>query len=139
MHNVATRIEVSFGDCDPAGIVFYPRYFAWADRTFHDYLRPMGGHASICRNLNAVGIGLIAVEARFRRPVRDGDVLVMACRAVAWSERNVTIEHVGTVDEQVVVKVNETRGVFCLSENGIFASETIPFRRLVDEFDQGRE
>lgn len=139
MHDVATRVEVSFGDCDPAGIVFYPRFFAWADRAFHDTLRPMGGHAAICQQLNAVGIGLIAAEARFRRPVRDGDLLVIACRVIAWSERSLNLEYVGTVGDQMVVKMNETRGVFCLSENGIFASETIPFRRLVEEFDQGRE
>ena len=24
-------IRVQWGDCDPAGIVFYPRYFEWFD------------------------------------------------------------------------------------------------------------
>ena len=25
------QILIAWGDCDPAGIVFYPRYFAWFD------------------------------------------------------------------------------------------------------------
>ena len=31
-------VGVSFGDCDPAGIVFYPNFFRWFDRCFHHFL-----------------------------------------------------------------------------------------------------
>ncbi len=34
------RIRVEWGDCDPAGIVFYPRYFEWFDRCTHHCSRP---------------------------------------------------------------------------------------------------
>ena len=26
-----TRVEIQFGDCDPAGIVYYPNYFRFFD------------------------------------------------------------------------------------------------------------
>jgi 4-hydroxybenzoyl-CoA thioesterase len=134
-----TVVEVSFGDCDPAGIVFYPNYFAWADRAFHDFLRPLGGHAALCAKLGALGIGLISADARFRRPVRDGDSLTLTCRISEWSDRSFTLEYVGSVDAEIAVKVKERRGVLCASDNGIFAAETTGFRLLVENVGQGRE
>ena len=48
--------QVSFGDCDPAEIVFYPNFFRWVDRCFHEMLRQrLGGHARLCRDLGAQG------------------------------------------------------------------------------------
>jgi acyl-CoA thioesterase FadM len=29
-----TEILVAWGDCDPAGIVYYPNYFHWFDTIF---------------------------------------------------------------------------------------------------------
>jgi 4-hydroxybenzoyl-CoA thioesterase len=31
------QLHVKFGDCDPAGIVFYPNYFRWMDSVLHGY------------------------------------------------------------------------------------------------------
>jgi 4-hydroxybenzoyl-CoA thioesterase len=41
MHD-ATTWTVDWGDCDPAGIVFYPRYFAWFDRAAHRFFEAKG-------------------------------------------------------------------------------------------------
>jgi len=51
--------RVSFGDCDPAGIAYYPNMFKWIDTTFHDWMRIHGGHATLCKRLEAIGIGLM--------------------------------------------------------------------------------
>ncbi|ANP90930.1 hypothetical protein BMW22_27065 (plasmid) [Rhizobium leguminosarum] len=53
--------KVKFGDCDAAGIVFYPNYFAWFDPTFHSWLLPHGGHGALVTRLGAIGIGLMQV------------------------------------------------------------------------------
>ena len=31
VRNNTIQLHVEFGDCDPAGIVFYPNYFRWMD------------------------------------------------------------------------------------------------------------
>jgi acyl-CoA thioesterase FadM len=36
-----SSFEVQFGDCDPAGIVFYPNYLAWFDAAFGRMLRAL--------------------------------------------------------------------------------------------------
>ena len=35
-------LRIEWGDCDPAGIVFYPRFFAWMDLASHVLAREMG-------------------------------------------------------------------------------------------------
>lgn len=39
---VAIETSVTWGDCDPAGVVFYPRIFAWMDRAAHSLFRRIG-------------------------------------------------------------------------------------------------
>ena len=39
---LAVRVQVGWGDCDPAGIVFYPRFYAWMDTVSHVLAREMG-------------------------------------------------------------------------------------------------
>ena len=41
-HYLAVRVQVGWGDCDPAGIVFYPRFYAWMDTVSHVLAREMG-------------------------------------------------------------------------------------------------
>ncbi|BEU28074.1 hypothetical protein PBP221_82140 (plasmid) [Paraburkholderia sp. 22B1P] len=36
------RIDVQFGDCDPAGIVFFPNYLRWVDAAFHAHFIQCG-------------------------------------------------------------------------------------------------
>lgn len=50
---------ISFGDCDPAGIVFYPNFFGLFDRTFHAWLMAHGGHVAICEAIGAKGLRAI--------------------------------------------------------------------------------
>ena len=38
--------EIAWGDCDDAGIVFYPHFFRWMDTAFHRWLRERGVPAS---------------------------------------------------------------------------------------------
>ncbi|WP_417248673.1 acyl-CoA thioesterase [Celeribacter sp.] len=71
--------QVEFNHCDPAGIVFYPRYFemisALTERFFSDAL----GHSweSMLLTDGALGTPLGAIEARFRAPSRLGDTLTL--------------------------------------------------------------
>lgn len=110
---------VSFGDCDPAGIVFYPRFFAWFDRCFHDWLRGYGGHAALCARLGAVGIGLISVDAAFRSPARDGDLLEVAMEIRRWGGRSLTLDYTLRCGARLVATGTEVRGLFLRAEGGV--------------------
>ena len=129
---------VSFGDCDPAGIVYYPNVYAWFDRAFHDWLRHFGGHGALCRRLDAVGLGLMEANAQFRRPMRDGDVLSLALSIEEWGRKTLRLRYDGRVGDHVVVVGIEVRGLFKQGDMGIVAGEMEALRNMVDGDGQGQ-
>ncbi|SEQ79560.1 acyl-CoA thioesterase [Thalassovita taeanensis] len=126
-------INISFGDCDPAGIVFYPNAFRWMDAGFHALLRQSGGHAALCRQLGAVGMGVVDTSAKFHHPMRDGDQLELVVRLTEWSRRSFTLEYQGEVEGKRVFAGREVRCLFIRADNDIVAGETAPLRALVKE------
>lgn len=124
---------VSFGDCDPAGIVFYPRTYAWFDRAFHDWLRNFGGHGKVCQTLGAVGIGLLEANAQFRRAMRDGDRLRIALSIEEWGRKTLRIGYEITIDGKVAAVGGEVRGLFMASGDAIVAGEVGALRKLLDQ------
>lgn len=125
-------VDVSFGDCDPVGLVFYPRFFAWFDACFHAWLRTVaGGHAHLCRSLSARGIGLMTANARFLAPVEEGVRLRISLDHVDWQDRAVQLEYRASVDGQPVLEGFEVRGVFVERDGKMRAAATRSLRDLL--------
>lgn len=122
---------VSFGDCDPAGISFYPNTFRWMDACFHDWLRGAGGHAAICARLGAKGIGVIDAQARFLSPTRDGDRLQIALTPVEWAPRSLRLRYEGRVGDRRAIEAEELRGIFVSKDGRLGAGETAPLRAIL--------
>lgn len=72
------RIEVEFRDCDPAGIVFFPRYFEMANAVVERFFAAELGRpfAAVVGGGNGVPTARIAAE--FLRPSRLGEALDFA-------------------------------------------------------------
>ena len=67
-------IVVDFADCDPARIVFYPRYFEWFDRATERMFRARGmPWAQMFPEYRMAGVALVDASASFRGPSRFGD------------------------------------------------------------------
>ena len=67
--------KVLFKHCDPAGIVFYPRYFEMMNdcvEAFFDHI----GHP-MHEILKDGGVPTVQVQTRFQKPSRHGDDLVI--------------------------------------------------------------
>ncbi|MEM1274136.1 MAG: thioesterase family protein [Pseudomonadota bacterium] len=72
-----TRSEtILFRHCDPAGIVFFPRFFEMANDTVEAYFAALGHDFAGLHNANAVPTA--AISATFHAPARLGDVLTLA-------------------------------------------------------------
>lgn len=117
------EFNISFGDCDPAGIVFYPNAFRWMDATFHDFLRPHGGHAAICAELGATGIGLVDAGAQFRSPMLDGNRLALHLEIADWSRRTISLTYRGMVGTRLAFEGREVRCLFIPTETGLVAGD----------------
>lgn len=71
-----TRRRVEFQHCDPAGIVFYPRYFEMLNSVVEEWFE--NGLETSFKTLHmeqARGVPLVHVEADFTAPSRLGDEL----------------------------------------------------------------
>ncbi len=101
---------VSWGDCDPAGIVFYPRYFEWFDRATHQLLAAMGlGHDVLQARWGLLGLSLVDAQATFRQPARQGQVLAVVSTIAKVGRSSLTISHEVACADQVVVSGREVR------------------------------
>lgn len=68
-------IPVEFNHCDPAGIVFYPRYFEMTNSVVENFFREVVGYSFAALMADGVGVPTARVETDFRAPSRLGDVL----------------------------------------------------------------
>lgn len=134
--NYRFSTRVSFGDCDPAGIVFYPNILAWLDRTFHDWLWKFGGHDALCKRLGAVGMGLMEVSARFLRPMRNGDDLTIDLAIEEWRGKSVTITYEIRSGENLMATGRETRGLFAQGEAGMIVASLDSLRDVLEDNEE---
>lgn len=70
-----TERVVRFGDCDPAGIVFYPRYFEMANGVIEEWWTQLGMSWTEMIGQRGIGTPVSHVETVFLRPSRYGDRL----------------------------------------------------------------
>ena len=73
-----TRVPLRFSHCDPAGIVYFPRYFDIANGVIEDWFSEalqLDYYGLIRRR---IGLGFAKAEADFMRPSSMGDQLTFA-------------------------------------------------------------
>lgn len=119
MEVFTTSYTVEWGDCDEAGIVFYPNYFYWLDCTFQRLLRGCGlGQRQLQARFGAV-TPLVDVGLKFRAPARYDDVLTVSAAVSEWQERRFRIAYTLTCGETLVAEGHELRAWAVLSDAGI--------------------
>lgn len=65
---------IRFGDVDPAGTVFYPRFFQFFHELFEEFLAVQCGLPyEVLVHQRRIGFPTVNIEADFRRPLRLGD------------------------------------------------------------------
>ena len=67
-------IQIEFNHCDPAGIVFYPRYFEMVNSVIENFFADVVGRSFASMHFGADnGVPTVAMEAVFQKPSRLGD------------------------------------------------------------------
>ena len=77
---------VRFGHCDPAGIVFYPRYFEMLNELVEDWFAHLGLPFAELIVARGIGMPTARLDTRFKRVSRLGDRL----------RQRIRIERIGT-------------------------------------------
>jgi len=88
----AVRIE--WGHCDPAGIVFYPRYFEMFDASTQ-YLFERAGwrKPDLIREFGVIGYPMVDTRAKFIIPSAFGDDIVIESRVAQFGVSSFNVEH----------------------------------------------
>jgi 4-hydroxybenzoyl-CoA thioesterase len=87
------EILVRFAHCDPAGIVFYPRYIEMFNNLVEDWCRETGIPFAEIRGGQGMGLPTVHLEVDFIAPSRMGDVLraTLAVRTIGASSLTLDI------------------------------------------------
>jgi 4-hydroxybenzoyl-CoA thioesterase len=104
------RWLVEWGDCDPADIVFYPRYLEWFDACTTALFKRVGlPIEELFKDFGVVGIPLVDVKARFIVPSSYGDELVAESGVTEFRRSSFVLRHQIFRKEVLAVEGFETR------------------------------
>ena len=89
------KLTVEWGHCDPAGIVFNPRFFEFFDWSTALLVRAtLGVEKSAMRaKYGVMGIPLVETNATFHRPARYGDEIEITSTVIAVGRSSFEVEH----------------------------------------------
>ena len=104
-------IRVQWGDCDPAGIVFYPRYFEWFDASTILLFEKATGLKKIEMLEQHGGAGLALLEARavFKVASHYGEDLEVETEVTEFRRSSFFVRHRVMKQGGVALEGFETR------------------------------
>lgn len=87
-------LRIEWGQCDPAGIVFYPHYFLIFDSSTgwlfeRTGLKPL----AMRQKYGIVGLPIVDVGARFTTACRFDDEIVVESEVGEWGRSSFTVKH----------------------------------------------
>lgn len=101
---------IEWGDCDPAGIVYYPRYFAFFDNATAALFGAAGWPKhEMVETFGIVGIPMVDTRATFRIPSRWGETIAIESRIADWRRSSFDVEHRVFKGDALAIEAWETR------------------------------
>lgn len=104
-------VRVEWGQCDPAGIVYAPRYLDMVGENTIRLFEAAGlpKKRDMLATLNVAGYPMVNLQARFLRPAAYGDDVIVESAAPEFGNSSFTIAHRVTLDGAVCVDCTEKR------------------------------
>jgi 4-hydroxybenzoyl-CoA thioesterase len=104
-------IRIEWGDCDPAGIVFYPRYFMMFDAcTTHLLERGTGlNKFQLMEAHKFAGFPMVDTWVRFIVPLRFGDDVTIESSITKVGTSSFEVRHAILKGDRVAVEGQEVR------------------------------
>ena len=120
-------VRIDWSDCDPAGIIFYPRYFNIFDAcTTALFERVLGmTKFELLKHFEFSDFPLERTRARFLRPTRYGDDVTVDSKMVV-GDASFEIEHRLSLKGEICVECSEKRQWVVRGANGSFQSSAVP-------------
>jgi 4-hydroxybenzoyl-CoA thioesterase len=89
----STPIQIRFAHCDPAGIVFYPRYFELINGVVEDWCaQGLGVSFHEMHVVQGIGLPTVHIETDFVKTSILGEQLVAELRVLKLGRASLTVE-----------------------------------------------
>src|SRR3954465_514792 len=87
-------VQIQWGDCDPANIVYYPRYFAMFDDSTSILFEAAGySKQDLVHKYGLVGIPMVDTRAKFHIPSTHGDWITIESRIESFKRSSFEVTH----------------------------------------------
>jgi len=110
-HTVIGRFacQVHWGDCDPAGMIFYPTYFRWVDAASWALFESVGLTPQWMKREH-LAMPLVSAQCEFLAPAVQGDRCEVRSRISRFGGKSFTVDHeIVRADGTPLAKAQETR------------------------------
>jgi 4-hydroxybenzoyl-CoA thioesterase len=121
------NVRIEWGDCDPAGIIFYPRYFEIFDAsTSALFERALGlTKLQLLAAFDFAGFPLANTRARFLKPTRFGDDVTVDTK-ISFLRSSFEIEHRLSLKGETCAECTEKRVWVVRDAEGHLKSQPVP-------------
>jgi 4-hydroxybenzoyl-CoA thioesterase len=89
------RVDVHFGDCDPAGIVFFPNFSRWMDEASLTFFMACGvpPWRELVKTRGIVGAPLLEIHTKFFKPATYGETIEVHTTVDQWAAKTFRHRH----------------------------------------------
>jgi 4-hydroxybenzoyl-CoA thioesterase len=104
-------VTIEWGDCDPAGIVYYPRYFAMFDASTAALFRTALGYDKfeMIRRFGIIGFPMVDTGARFVIPSRFGEDVTIESAISRFGNSSFDVTHRLLRGDVLAIEAREKR------------------------------
>ncbi len=113
----AYAVNVQFGDCDPAGIVFFPNFSRWMDEASLAFFMAQGvpPWRELVKTRGIIGTPLLEIHTKFMRPATYGETIHVHTTVEEWAAKTFRHRHVVKRGDTVLCEGTEVRA-FCIRD-----------------------
>ena len=88
-------VTIAFGDCDPAGIVFFPNFLRWMDTASLSFFMQCGvpPWRELMKTRGIVGTPLLEINTKFHKAATYGETLLITTHVEEWRAKVVVQLH----------------------------------------------
>ena len=103
-------VQIQWGDCDPANIVYYPRYIAKIDDSTSTLFEVAGfSKQDLVRKYGLVGIPMVDTRSKFYIPSTYGDWITIETKIESIKRSSFEVKHNVYKGEALAIEGFETR------------------------------
>ena len=105
------RVDVCFGDCDPAGIVFFPNFSKWMDQSSLAFFMAQGipPWRELVKTRGIVGTPLLEIHTRFLNTATYGETIEIHTCVEHWAAKTFRQRHVIRRGDDILCEGTEVR------------------------------